>query len=132
NTDVKKALEIAVEQQMVAKQNVGALELFVDKNDQVWKSVCTLGGNPKKHSKKTWNKIKKFLATSRGRLAIMNTQCKYEAGIVIKNMCLKDHALGDVLQILSLAISYKKWIVHQQLGWQPVNITLHRNVIQRS
>jgi len=49
---------------------------------------------------------------------------RYEAGIVIKNMCLKDHALGDVLQILSLAISYKKWIVHQQLGWQPVNITL--------
>ncbi|BAT95163.1 hypothetical protein VIGAN_08183500 [Vigna angularis var. angularis] len=124
NTDVKKALEIAVEQQMVAKQNVGALELFVGKNDQVWKSVCTLGGNPKKHSKETWNKIKKFLATSPGRLAIMNTQCKYEAGIVIKNMCLKDHALGDVLQILSLAISYKKWIVHQQLGWQPVNITL--------
>ncbi|XP_014511199.1 uncharacterized protein LOC106769911 [Vigna radiata var. radiata] len=124
NTDVKKALEIAVEQQMVAKQNVGALELFVGKNDQVWKCVCTLGGNPKKHSKETWNKIKKFLGTSPGRLAIMNTQCKYEAGIVIKNMCLKDHALGDVLQILSLAISYKKWIVHQQLGWQPVNITL--------
>ncbi|XP_027935798.1 uncharacterized protein LOC114190919 [Vigna unguiculata] len=124
NTDVKKALEMAVEQQMVVAQNVGALQLFVGKNDQVWKCVCTLGGNPKKHSKETWKKIKKFLATSPGRLAIMNTQCKYEAGIVIKNMCLKDHALGDVLQILSLAISYKKWIVHQQLGWQPVNITL--------
>ncbi|QCE07226.1 hypothetical protein DEO72_LG9g2243 [Vigna unguiculata] len=124
NTDVKKALEMAVEQQMVVEQNVGALQLFVGKNDQVWNCVCTLGGNPKKHSKETWKKIKKFLATSPGRLAIMNTQCKYEAGIVIKNMCLKDHALGDVLQILSLAISYKKWIVHQQLGWQPVNITL--------
>ncbi|RDX84425.1 Meiosis regulator and mRNA stability factor 1, partial [Mucuna pruriens] len=124
NTDVKKALESAIEQQMVVKQNVGALQLFVGKNDKVWKCVNTIGGNPKKHSKETWNEIKKFLTTPSGRLALMGTQCKYEAGIVIKNMCLKNHALGDVLQILNMVITIKKWIVHHQLGWQPLNITL--------
>jgi len=76
NTDVKKALESAVEQQMVVKQKVGALQLFVGKNDKVWKCVNPIGGNPKKHSKETWNEIKKFLSTSSGRLAIMSTQCK--------------------------------------------------------
>lgn len=39
-------------------------------------------------------------------------------------MCLKDLALGDVLQILNMVISHKKWIVHRQSGWQPLNITL--------
>lgn len=76
NTDVKKALESAIEQQMVVKQNVGALQLFVGKNDKVWKCVNPIGGNPNKHSKETWNEIKKFLTTSSGRLAIMSTQCK--------------------------------------------------------
>ncbi|KAK7392122.1 hypothetical protein VNO78_20550 [Psophocarpus tetragonolobus] len=124
NTDVKKALESAIEQQMVVKQNVGPLQLFVGKNDKVWKCVNPIGGNPKKHTKETWNEIKKFLTTPSGRLAIMGTQCKYEAGILIKNMCLKNHALGDVLQILNMVITNKKWIVHQQSGWQPLNITL--------
>ena len=49
---------------------------------------------------------------------------RYEAGIVIKNMCFKELALGDVLQILNMLITHKKWIVHHQSGWQPLNITL--------
>lgn len=76
NTDVKKALESAIEQQMVVKQNVGALQLFVGKNDKVWSCVNPIGGNPNKHSKETWNEIKSFLTTPSGRLAITGTQCK--------------------------------------------------------
>ncbi|KAJ1393302.1 NYN domain, limkain-b1-type [Sesbania bispinosa] len=124
NTDVKKALECAIEQQMVVKQNLGALPLYVGKNDKLWKCVNPLGGNPKQHSKETWDEIQNFLTTSAGRSAIMATQCKYEAGIVIKNMCFKNHALGDVLQILNMLITHKKWIVHHQSGWQPLIITL--------
>ncbi|KHN26190.1 hypothetical protein glysoja_035483 [Glycine soja] len=124
NTNVKKALENAIEQQMVVKWNVGVLQLFVGKNDKVWRCVSPIGGNPKKYSKETWNEIKKSLTTPFGRLAIMGTQCKYEAGILIKNMCLKNHALGDVLQILNMLITIRKWIVHQQSGWQPLNIIL--------
>ncbi|KAG4907276.1 hypothetical protein JHK82_055938 [Glycine max] len=79
NTNVKKALENAIEQQMVVKWNVGVLQLFVGKNDKVWRCVSPIGGNPKKYSKETWNEIKKSLTTPFGRLAIMGTQCKYEA-----------------------------------------------------
>ncbi|XP_027363356.1 uncharacterized protein LOC113870952 [Abrus precatorius] len=124
NTDIKKALDSAIEQQMVVKQNVGALQLYVGKNDKVWKCVNPIGGNPKQHSQETWNEIKKFLSTPSGRSAIMGTLCKYEAGIVIKNMCLKNHSLGDVLQILNMVITLKKWMVHHQSGWQPLNIIL--------
>ncbi|XP_061367239.1 uncharacterized protein LOC133310339 [Gastrolobium bilobum] len=124
NTDVRKALECAIEQQMVVKQNLGSLQLYVGKNDKLWKCVNLLGGNPNKHSKETWDEIQKFLTTPSARSAIMGTQCKYEAGIVIKNMCLKSHALGDVLHMLNMVITHKKWIVHHQSGWQPLNITL--------
>lgn len=49
---------------------------------------------------------------------------RYEAGMLIKNMCFKDLALGDVLQILNMLIQHKKWIVHQQSSWQPLILTL--------
>ncbi|CAI8615322.1 unnamed protein product [Vicia faba] len=124
NTDVKKALESAMEQQMVVKQNLGALTLYVGKNDKLWKCVNPLGGNPKQHPKEIWDEIQIFLTTPAGRSAIMGTQCKYEAGMVIKNMCFKDLALGNVLQILNMLILHKKWIVHQQSGWQPLILTL--------
>ncbi|KAG4913841.1 hypothetical protein JHK82_054428 [Glycine max] len=124
NTDVKKALESAIEQNMVVKQNLGALPLYVGKNDKLWKCVNPLGGTPKQHSKETWDEIEKFLTTPAGRSALMGTQCKYEAGIVIKSMCFKDLALGDVLQILNMLITHKKWVTHHPSGWQPLNITL--------
>lgn len=124
NTDVKKALESAIEQQMVVKQNLGTLTLYVGKSDKLWNCVNLLGGNPKQHSKETWDEIEKFLASPAGRKAIMATQCKYEAGIVIKNMCFKNLALGDILQILNMLITHKKWIVHHQSGWQPLIVTL--------
>ncbi|KAE9618907.1 hypothetical protein Lal_00047660 [Lupinus albus] len=50
NTDVKKALERAIEQQVVVKQNIGSLQLYVGKNDKVWKCVNPEGGNPKQYS----------------------------------------------------------------------------------
>lgn len=76
NTDVKKALECAIEKQMVVKQNLGALLLYVGKHDKLWNCVNLIAGNPKQHSKETWDEIEKFLTTSDGRSAIMATQCK--------------------------------------------------------
>jgi len=43
---------------------------------------------------------------------------------VIKNLCFKDLALGDVLQILNMLITHKKWIAHPPSGWQPLSIAL--------
>lgn len=76
NTDVKKALESAIERQMVVRQNLGALQLYVAKNEKLWKCVNLLAGNPKQFPKPTWDEIKKFLKCPSGRSAIMTSQCR--------------------------------------------------------
>ncbi|CBI37025.3 unnamed protein product, partial [Vitis vinifera] len=124
NTDVRKALESAVEQQMVVKQNLGAVQLYVGKKERLWKCVNPIGGNPNQYPKATWDRIQMFLATSIGRSAIMASQCKYEAALILRNKCLEEFALGDVLQILNMLSTMKKWIVNHQSGWQPIKITL--------
>lgn len=77
NTDVKKALESAVEQQLVVKQNLGALQLYVGKTEKLWKCVNLIGGNPKHYPKTTWDEIQKFLLSPSGRTAILATQCRF-------------------------------------------------------
>ncbi|XP_057963148.1 uncharacterized protein LOC131154410 [Malania oleifera] len=124
NTDVRKALESAIEQQMVVKQNLGAVQLYIGKNEKLWKCVNPIGGNPKQYKTAIWDGIQNFLSSPGGRSAIMASQCRYEAGIILKNACLKELALGDVLQILNMVIGLKKWIMHHPLGWQPIKITL--------
>ncbi|KAK9054840.1 hypothetical protein SSX86_025919 [Deinandra increscens subsp. villosa] len=124
NIDVKKALDSAVKQQLVVKQSLGSLPFYVGKNEKLWKCVNPIGNNTKDHSKATWDELQKFLSTPAGRSAITASQCRYEAATIIKNSCLKDTALGDILQILHLATSGKKWIIHHPSGWQPVSITL--------
>ncbi|KAJ9186047.1 hypothetical protein P3X46_005601 [Hevea brasiliensis] len=124
NTDIKKALESAIEQQMIVKQNLGAVQLYVGKNEKLWKCVNPIGGNPNSYRKATWDEIQKYLASPAGRSAILSSQCRYEAATILKSMCLKDFALGNVLQILNMVIDIKKWIIHHHSGWQPLTITL--------
>ncbi|KAJ4849882.1 hypothetical protein Tsubulata_034684 [Turnera subulata] len=124
NTDVQKALASAIEHNMVMKQNLGALQLYVCKNERLWKCVNPIGGNPNQYPKATWDRIEKFLSSSAGRAAIVESHCRYEAAIILKNACLEDYALGEVLQILNIIISTKKWITHHQSGWRPIVITL--------
>ena len=50
--------------------------------------------------------------------------CRYEAALILKNACLKDLALGEVLQILDIIITMKKWITLPQSGWQPIAINI--------
>ncbi|OAY42448.1 uncharacterized protein LOC110622820 isoform X2 [Manihot esculenta] len=124
NTDIKKALESAVEQQMVVKQNLGVVQLYVGKNEKLWKCVNPIGGNPNSYPKATWDEIQKYLASPTGQSAILSSQCRYEAATILKSMCLKELALGNILQILNMVIAIKKWIVHHPSGWQPLTITL--------
>ncbi|KAG6773041.1 hypothetical protein POTOM_020293 [Populus tomentosa] len=124
NTDIKKALECAIEHQMVVAQSLGAMQLFVGKNEKLWKCVNPIGGSPKQIPKATWDEIQLFLISTAGRSAILASQCRYEAGTILKRKCLKGHALGDILQILNMVIGYKKWIIHHPSGWQPISITL--------
>ncbi|KAI7725990.1 hypothetical protein M8C21_015245 [Ambrosia artemisiifolia] len=124
NIDVKKALKSALKQQLVVKQTLGSVPFFVGKDEQIWKYVNTKGGNVKDPSKATWNELKKFLSTPDGRSAIIASRCRYEADVIIKNKCIKHTVLGEILQLLHLAISAKKWIIHNPSGWQPVSISL--------
>ncbi|KAL8089209.1 uncharacterized protein LOC141697843 [Apium graveolens] len=121
NTDVDRALGIALEQQMIMKKSIGAVELYVGRNEKVWNCINPLGGNPSKYSEGTWDEIKKFLTSSAGCSAIMASKCRYEAALILKSTCLKNYVLGEVLQILNLIITGKRWImIHSQSGWQPI------------
>ncbi|KAK9950424.1 hypothetical protein M0R45_005917 [Rubus argutus] len=131
NTDVRKALDYAIEQHMVVKQNLGvALPLYIGKNERLWKCVNLLGGNLNQYSKATWDRLQNFLSSSDGRSAIMASQCRYEAATILKKICLKELALGEVLQILNMTIAMKKWIIHHQSGWQPISITLPETKVE--
>ncbi|CAN4110872.1 unnamed protein product [Withania somnifera] len=124
NADVKKGLASAVEQQLVVRRNLGALQLYVGKNENLWRCVNPIGGNLKQYPKEAWDDLQKFLSSSAGRAAISATQCRFEAATVIKKLCLKELALGEILQILHMVINMKKWLVQPQSGWQPIKITL--------
>ncbi|KAM7478546.1 hypothetical protein LguiA_026759 [Lonicera macranthoides] len=126
NTDVKKALESAVEQKLVTKFAIakGALQVFVRKNGKLWPCAHPAAAKLKDYSKATWDELQKLLTSSAGRYAILASGCRYEAATVIKNMCLKDVALGDILSLLHMAINIKKWIVVHRSEWQPIKITL--------
>ncbi|PPS08540.1 hypothetical protein GOBAR_AA12116 [Gossypium barbadense] len=124
NTDVRKALDSAVEQHMVLKQTLGSMQLYVGRNEKLWKCVNPIGGNPNQYSKTTWEGIQKFLSSPAGRSAMMASQCRYEAALALKKACLEEFALGDALLILNMIISMKKWITLNQSGWQPITVTL--------
>ncbi|XVE77494.1 hypothetical protein DITRI_Ditri13aG0067200 [Diplodiscus trichospermus] len=124
NTDVRKALDSSIEQHMVLKQSLGAVQLYVGRNEKLWKCVNPIGGNPNQYPKAIWDGIQKFLSSPAGRSAMVASQCRYEAALALRKACLEDVALGDVLQILNMIIAIKKWIIHLQSGWQPITVTL--------
>ncbi|XP_074303700.1 uncharacterized protein LOC141638194 [Silene latifolia] len=125
DTDVKKALECAINQNMVEIQTMGQVQLYLLKNQpRVWSCVNPMGGNPNEFTKATWDKVQEFLVSSNGRSAITASVCSYEAALILKNSCLQGFALGQVIRILNMSIACKRWIKHRQSGWQPVIVTL--------
>ncbi|KAL9141116.1 hypothetical protein ABFS82_14G082000 [Erythranthe guttata] len=124
NTDIKKALACAVEQQFVIQQQLGNLQLYVGRNEKLWQCVNPMGGDPNKCPKSTWDEIQKFLSSPVGRSAMLDTECRYEAATIMRKMCLKDLSLGEILQILQM-VTMKRWITYNyQSGWKPIKITL--------
>ncbi|KAL1816481.1 hypothetical protein DCAR_0520883 [Daucus carota subsp. sativus] len=124
NIDVEKAINFAVEHQMIVKQSQGAVSLYVGRIERLWECVDTSGGNQYQYSKATWDGIQKFLCSSAGHSAMMASECRYQAGLILKTLCLKDLSLGEVLQILNMIITLKRWITHTEPGWQPITITI--------
>lgn len=125
NTDVKKALACALEQQLIVKKQVGSLQLFIGKNERLWQCVNPMGGDANRFSKSIWDEIQKFLLSTSGKSAILETNCRYEAATIMKRMCLKELPLGEILQILQMVINMKKWIIYNyQSGWKPIKVAV--------
>ncbi|KAI4374050.1 hypothetical protein MLD38_012094 [Melastoma candidum] len=124
NADVKLGLQNALKQQMIVKQKIGKVQLFIGKNEKLWNCINPLDGDAKSYPKPLWTRMINFLATNPGRPAILASQCRYEAATIIKQMCLKEYVLGDILRILNIMVTEKKWMILPQSGWQPLEITL--------
>ncbi|XP_027770027.1 uncharacterized protein LOC107010179 [Solanum pennellii] len=123
HTDVTVALNTALEQQVILKLGLVNFELYVGKTARIWKCVNPLGGNPNQYRDAIWNAIEKFLCSTVGHLAIAASECRYEAALILRNACLKNLTLGEVLHILNMIITLKGWIkTHSE--WQPITITL--------
>lgn len=76
NTDVKKALDFALEHQMIIKQNLGAGYLYVGRIEKLWKCVDTAGGKLDQYPKATWDGIQNFLSSPAGHSSMMVSQCR--------------------------------------------------------
>ncbi|GAB4830633.1 hypothetical protein Ancab_020399 [Ancistrocladus abbreviatus] len=124
--DVRKALDCAIEQHIIVKCPFGELQFYVSKSQKLWSCVNPLGGRPNDYPKSLWDKIHKFIASPSGQSAIMASTCRYEAALILKNSCLLDLVLGDVLQIVNLLITTKRWIKHHQSGWQPIMVCVSK------
>ncbi|XXG48908.1 hypothetical protein AAC387_Pa02g3230 [Persea americana] len=56
---------------------------------------------------------------------------KYDAATILKKSCLKHLVLGEILQILHVMVTVKKWITTHSSGWQPISITLDKRTEER-
>ncbi|KAL2535451.1 putative endonuclease or glycosyl hydrolase [Forsythia ovata] len=124
NTDVIMALNYALEQQVIIKEFLGKMELYLRRNERIWKCENPIGGNINEYPEATWVAIQKYITSSTGRLEMISSECRYEAASFLRNACLKALSLGEVIRILNMIITMKRWIKHAQVGWQPIKITL--------
>ncbi|AES82259.2 putative meiosis arrest female protein [Medicago truncatula] len=122
--DIRKGLHCAIEQQKVVKRVFGTLRLYIVANENLWKCVNPLRGLPSHFPDAIWVRIEKFLASSSGRSAILASCNRYEASLILKKLCLEELVLGDVLKILEIIITIKKWIIPYHSRWQPITISL--------
>lgn len=76
NIVVRKALDNAIEQNMVVMLNLGIVPLYTGKNERLWKCVNPLDGDLNQYPKPMWERIQKFLASAAGRPVIMTSQCR--------------------------------------------------------
>ncbi|KAK6798583.1 hypothetical protein RDI58_006286 [Solanum bulbocastanum] len=56
-------------------------------------------------------------------VAIAASECRYEATLILRKACLKDLTLGEVLQILNMISTLKRWIKTRS-NWHLITFTL--------
>ncbi|WVZ57052.1 hypothetical protein U9M48_007493 [Paspalum notatum var. saurae] len=120
--DVKKALELAIRHEaIVMKKLLHDVPLFVAKDESLWKCVNVTNSKAKNPIEEL-ETVRKYISSTDGRSAVMNSQSRYQAAVILKRCCLQQYALGDILQILHIIIVRKKWIVPHSSGWQPLSL----------
>ncbi|NP_001340790.1 uncharacterized protein LOC103635445 [Zea mays] len=120
--DVKKALELAIRHEaVVMKKLLNDMPLFVAKDESLWKCVNvtnTKSKNPIEELGTVYN----YISSPDGRSAMMNSQSRYQAAMILKRSCMQQCALGDILQVLHIVVVRKKWLVPHSSGWQPLSL----------
>lgn len=124
NIKIKKALNCAIQQNMVVKVKIGKDWVYLGKNQKLWEFCDPDDGNIDQYPNPIWNTIHMFLTSEDGRLSIMSSRCRYEAALILKSKCLNCFPLGKVSQLLNMLITIKKWILRGKSGWLPVTIAL--------
>ncbi|GJN07763.1 hypothetical protein PR202_ga25622 [Eleusine coracana subsp. coracana] len=120
--DVMKALEFAIQHQaVVMKKLLNDMPLFVPKDESLWKCV-NVTNSKAKNPIDALDTVQKYISSVNGHSAVKNSQSRYQAATILKESCLQQYALGDVLQVLHIIIVRKKWLVPHSSGWQPLSL----------
>ncbi|KAJ1292087.1 hypothetical protein BS78_02G365400 [Paspalum vaginatum] len=123
NFDVKKALQAAMQHQVVVMKKLGKMSFYLGKNENLWKCVNIMDDNAK-YPKETLDTVHTYISSIPGYSAIKNSQSRYQAATMLKKTCLKHLALAEVLQVLNIIINTKKWFVPHSSGWQPLSFNI--------
>lgn len=74
--DIRKALDFALEKQMIVKQNLGDMQLYVGRLERLWKCVNPIDSDTKQYPKAMWDTIQQFLASSSGHSVLMASESR--------------------------------------------------------
>ncbi|XP_020592287.1 meiosis arrest female protein 1 homolog [Phalaenopsis equestris] len=119
--DVRKALELAVQHHAVVKHKVGDNLFYIYKGESLWSCVNIMNSQVRL-PKAVCDAVLKFLSSTEGYSSMMASRCMYDAASILRRSCLNTLTLGEVLQILNVAIHQKKWILPHSSGWQPLSL----------
>lgn len=125
NFDIRELLGKAVEQkEIVIMRAGGASLLYLPRATSLWKCVdpCNMHDN---YPKEAWEEFHKYLSSFEGCDAIMKSERRYHAALMLKSCSLKNLKLGEIIHMLQLAIDKRRWLSHHQSGWQPLSITTY-------
>jgi hypothetical protein len=75
NFDVKMALQVAMQHEVVVTKKLGKMSFFLGKNENLWKCVNIMDDNAK-YPKETLDSVHTFISSAHGYSAIKNSQSR--------------------------------------------------------
>eukprot|EP01018_Ginkgo_biloba_P013481 Gb_11975 [translate_table: standard] len=122
--NIRESLEKAIDlKEIVVMRGGGGLPLYLPYNVHLWKCMDPLNMHDN-YPKEAWEEFRIFLSSFEGQQAMMSSQRRYHAALILKSSCLKKFALGEIIHMLQLAINLRRWLRPHNSGWQPLSVTL--------